>query len=347
MDLFENATDLGYGELHLKSNPRTGLRAIIALHDLQMGPAIGGCRFIEYDSTDDALRDVMRLARGMTYKAAITGLPHGGGKSVLIRPPNLSDSQRRDIFEEFGQFIDSLGGDYITAEDSGTTVDDMNVVHEQTEHVLGYAADAGGSGDPSPVTARGVRHGIEAAVKYQYGRDDLDGLRVAVQGVGNVGYHLASELRKLGAELIVTDIDAAAVERCVDELDATAVDADEIFSVDCDIFAPCALGAVINDDTLAQLECDIIAGAANNQLAEDRHGVLLREADILYAPDYVINAGGLIHVAADYAGEDSDWARSETEGIFDTLIEIFERADTDNLPTGVVADRIVEEKLFS
>ncbi|MFP4598364.1 MAG: Leu/Phe/Val dehydrogenase [Persicimonas sp.] len=346
MDLFEYATELEYGELHLKSNPRTGLRAIVALHNLQMGPAIGGCRFIEYDSTDDALQDVMRLARGMTYKAAITNLPHGGGKSVLIRPPNMSDQQRREIFEEFGEFIDSLGGQYITAEDSGTTVEDMNVIHEQTDHVLGYAADAGGSGDPSPVTARGVRHGVEAAVKYQYDRNDLEGLRVAVQGVGNVGYYLASELHELGAELIVTDIDQDALERCADETGATVVEPDEIFGVDCDIFAPCALGAVINDDTLSQLTCDIVAGAANNQLAEDRHGEILRDRGILYAPDYVINAGGLIHVAADYAGQDGDWARTETEGIFDTLIEIFERADADNLPTGVVADRIVEEKLF-
>ncbi len=346
MDLFEYATELEYGELHLKSNAKTGLRAIVALHNLKNGPAIGGCRFIEYDSTDDALQDVMRLARGMTYKAAITNLPHGGGKSVIIRPPNLTDEQRTAIFEEFGEFVDSLGGQYITAEDSGTTVADMDLISKKTDHVLGTSADEGGSGDPSPVTARGVRHGIEAAVKCQYGRDDLAGLRIAVQGLGNVGFCLASELHELGAELIVTDINDASIERAVQELDAKAVAPEEIFGVECDIFAPCALGAVINDTTLPQLECDIVAGAANNQLAEERHGVLLREKGILYAPDYAINAGGLIHVAADYAGKDSDWARAETEGIFDTLIEIFERADKENLPTGVVADRIVEEHLF-
>jgi leucine dehydrogenase len=347
MDLFEYASKLDFGELHLKTNPKTGLRAIVALHNLQNGPAIGGCRFIEYNSTDDALNDAMRLARGMTYKAAITKLPHGGGKSVIVRPPNMSESQREEIFAEFGEFVESLGGKYITAEDSGTTVADMDLIHTKTDHVLGTSANGGGSGDPSPVTARGVRHGVEAAVKHKYGRDDLDGLRIAVQGVGNVGFHLASELHELGAELYVTDINQESVDRCVDELDATAVAADEIFGVDCDIFAPCALGAAINDASLAQLNCDIIAGAANNQLAEERHGEMLRERGILYAPDYVINAGGLIHVAANYAGKDSDWARAETEGIFDTLIEIFERADNDGLPTGVVANRIVEEKLFA
>jgi leucine dehydrogenase len=346
MDLFEYASELDYGELHLKTNPKTGLRAIVALHNLDNGPAIGGCRFIEYDSTDDALHDAMRLARGMTYKAAITKLPHGGGKSVLIRPPNLGESQRKEIFAEFGEFIESLNGKYITAEDSGTTVGDMDLIHEKTDHVLGTSAEGGGSGDPSPVTARGVRHGIEASVKHQYGRDDLEGLRIAVQGLGNVGYHLAAELDKLGAELFVTDINQESVDRFVDEFGATAVAPDEIFGVDCDIFAPCALGGAINDKTLALLNCDIVAGAANNQLAQDHHDEVLRDRGILYAPDYVINAGGLIHVAANYAGKDSDWARAETEGIFETLIEIFERGDADGLPTGVVVDRIVEETLF-
>jgi leucine dehydrogenase len=345
MDLFDYAAELDYGELHFRVNPKTGLRAIVALHNLQMGPAIGGCRFIEYPSTDDAVRDAMRLARGMTYKAAITDLPHGGGKSVLIRPPNLSEERRTAIFEEFGEFIDGLNGNYITAEDSGTTVADMDIIHEQTDHVLGYSADEGGSGDPSPVTARGVLHGIQAAAKYKYDRDKLAGLKVAIQGVGNVGYNLAEDLHERGAELVVTDVDTQAVERCVSEFDATAVDADEIFGVDCDIFAPCALGAAINDDTLPQLNCDIVAGAANNQLARARHGEQLRDRGILYAPDYAINAGGLIFVAAAMAGDSNDFSRRKTEGIYDTMIEIFERADAAALPTNVIADRIVEEKL--
>jgi leucine dehydrogenase len=345
MDLFEYAEELDFGEIHLRVNPKTGLRAIVALHNLQLGPAIGGCRFLEYDSSDDALRDAMRLGRGMTYKAAITRLAHGGGKSVLIRPKGLTPEQRTAIFEEFGDFVDSLGGRYITAEDSGTSVADMNLIATRTKHVLGTEANESSSGDPSPVTARGVLHGIEAAVKYKYGRDDLAGLRIALQGVGNVGYYLAESLHELGAELIVSDINQDALDRCAKEFGATVVEPDAIYSVESDIFAPCALGASINDDTLPKLTCDIVAGSANNQLAEDRHGAELRERGILYAPDYVINAGGLIQVAADYAGEDSDWARTKTEGIFDSLMEIFERADREELPTANVTDRIVEEML--
>ena len=213
MDLFEYADDLRYGELHLQVDPDIELHAIVAVHNLMRGPAIGGCRFIEYPSTDDALRDAMRLARGMTYKAAITRLPHGGGKAVIIRPPHLTESQREKIFEKYGTFVDKLDGQYITCEDSGTTVGDMNVIHDQTDHVLGYGSDEGGSGDPSPVTAFGVRRGIEAAVQHVYGRGDLDGLHVAVQGVGTVGYNLAKEVHELGADLTVTDVDRSEERR--------------------------------------------------------------------------------------------------------------------------------------
>ncbi len=346
MDLFDYATDLRYGELHLKVDPTIELRAIVAVHNLKRGPAIGGCRFIEYGSTDDALRDAMRLARGMSYKAAISKLPHGGGKAVIVRPPNLTDEQREQIFSEFGKFVDSVNGKYITCEDSGTAVSDMNVVSRYTDHVLGTSAAEGGSGDPSPFTAFGVRRGIEAAVKHRYGRDDLDGLHVAMQGVGHVGYYLAKELHGLGATLTVTDVNEAAIERCVDELGAQRVAPDAIFDVDCDIFAPCALGAILNDDTIPRLQCDIVAGASNNQLAEDRHGVMLLEREILYAPDYAINAGGLINVAEEYSGYDADAAREKTSAIYDTMLAIYERAAAEKLPTGVVADRIVEEELF-
>lgn len=345
MDIFDYAERLDFGEIHLKVNPKTGLRAIIALHKLQLGPAIGGCRFLNYDSSEDAIRDAMRLGRGMTYKAAITRLAHGGGKSVLVRPKNMSDAQRVEIFEEFGEFVESLGGKYITAEDSGTSVGDMDVIATRTNHVLGTSAGGSSSGDPSPVTARGVLHGIQAAVKYKYDRDDLSGLRIAIQGVGNVGYHLARDLHERGAELIVTDINPDSLSRCESEFGASVVKPDEIYSVKANIFAPCALGASVNDATIKQLTCDIVAGSANNQLAEDHHGAELRERGILYAPDCVINAGGLIQVAADFAKENSDWARTKTEGIFDTLIEIFERADKDGLPTAQVTDRIVEEML--
>jgi leucine dehydrogenase len=346
LDLFDYASGLKYGDIHLRVDPSIELRAIVAIHNLKRGPAIGGCRFISYADSNEALEDAMRLARGMTYKAAISGLAHGGGKAVIVRPPDLSEAQRAEIFAKFGAFVDDLGGRYITCEDSGTRVADMNVVHEHTDHVLGYSTAAGGSGDPSPVTAFGVRRGIQAAVAHKLGRDDLDGLHIAVQGVGHVGYYLARELAELGARLTVTDIDEAAVTRCVDELGAERVAPESIFDVDCDVFAPCALGAVLDDDTIPRLSCDIVAGAANNQLAEERHGEVLRERGILYAPDYAINAGGLINVAQEFTGYDEDAARKKTSAIYDTMLTIFERAAREELPTAVVADRIVEEELY-
>ncbi len=346
MDLFEYADQLRYGELHLQIEPDLDLHAVVAIHDLQRGPAIGGCRFIEYPTTDDALRDAMRLARGMTYKAAITRLPHGGGKAVIVRPPDLDDEQRERLFAAYGQFVDKLDGQYITCEDSGTTVGDMNVIHEQTDHVLGYASEEGGSGDPSPVTAFGVRRGIEAAVEHTYGRSTFEGLEIAIQGVGSVGYYLAGELDELGADLTVTDVDEEAVQRCVDEYGAEAVAPDEIFEVDCDIFAPCALGAVLDDETIPKLRCDIVAGAANNQLAKPRHASVLLERGILYAPDYAINAGGLINVAQEYEGYDRSAAMNKAESIYATMREIFERAEAEKASPAVVADRIVEEVLY-
>lgn len=288
----------------------------------------------------------MRLARGMTYKAAISGLPHGGGKAVIMRPPGLDAEGRRALFEVYGEFIDSLGGRYITCEDSGTTVGDMNVVRSKTEHVLGFDPGAGSSGDPSPFTAFGVRRGIEAAAKFKWGRDDLQGLRVAVQGVGSVGYHLARELHQLGAKLVVADIKEAAVLRCKEEFDAEVVSVDEIAAVACDIYAPCALGGAINDATLPELKCEVVAGAANNQLMEPRHGVALMERGILYAPDYAINAGGLINVAQEFVSYDADAAREKTSEIYTTMLEIFERALDSKVPTHLVADRIVEEIIF-
>lgn len=346
MDLFQYADELRYGQLHLKADPTIGLHAIVAVHNLKRGPAIGGTRFIEYDHTNNALRDAMRLARGMTYKAAISGLNHGGGKAVIIRPKGLTPSQRDDIFAAFGQFVDSLGGIYITCEDSGTKVSDMNTVREQTQHVLGFDPDAGSSGDPSPFTAYGVRRGIEAAVKHKLGRDDLEGLHVSVQGVGHVGYYLAKELHELGARLTVTDVVQQSIDRCVDEFDAKVVAPDEIYAVDCDIFAPCALGAILNDKTIPQLKCSIIAGASNNQLAEDRHGDELLKRDILYGPDYAINAGGLMNVAQEYEGYDADKAREKCTGIYDTMLNIFERAAREGKTTNVIADKIVEEMIF-
>lgn len=344
MDLFDYASDLHYGELHLCHDPATGLRAIIALHNLNLGPAIGGCRFIEYPSTEAAVRDAMRLGRGMTYKAAISGLPHGGGKAVIVRPPGLTEQKRAELFHRYAEFVDSVGGRYITCEDSGTRVSDMNIVKSVTDHVLGYDPGSGSSGDPSPLTAFGVRRGIEAAAQHKFGRAGLDGLRISIQGVGHVGYYLAKELHALGAELVVADISAEAVQRCVDEFGATAVEPSAIFDAEVDIFAPCALGAILDDQTIPRLRCQAVAGAANNQLAEPRHGMMLKERGILYAPDYAINAGGLINVAQEYAGYDLEKVRAKTAGIYDTMLQIFERADAEGLTTDLVADRMAEER---
>lgn len=348
MDLFDVANELHFGEVHVKHDPDTGLRAVVAIHDLKLGPAIGGCRLYDYPDSDAALRDALRLARGMSYKAAISNLPHGGGKAVIMVPPgtDVDTLDRQALFEAFGAFVDSLDGRYVTCEDVGTTVDDMNVVRGETDRVLGYDPDAGSSGDPSPFTAFGVRRGIEAAAQFQWDRDDLDGLHVAIQGVGSVGYYLAQELHDRNATLTVADVDDDAVTRCVDEFDAHRVEPDAIYDVDCDIFAPCALGAVINDQTLPRLQCDVVAGSANNQLAEKQHGVDLRERGILYAPDYAINAGGLINVAQEFRGYDERTARKKTAAIYETVFQILERADRENLPTNLVANRIVEERLY-
>lgn len=347
MDIFNYADELKYGSIHLKADQETGLRAIVAVHNLKFGPGIGGCRFIEYESSDAAITDAMRLARGMTYKAAISGLPHGGAKAVILRPKGLTEEGRAKLFARYGEFVDSLGGIYITCEDSGTSVNDMNIVKQHTNHVLGYDPASGSSGDPSPLTAYGVRRGIEAAAKHQFGRDNLEGLKVSIQGVGSVGYYLAKELHALGAELIVTDINPASVKRCEDEFGAKAVGADAIYDVDCDIFAPCALGSILNDQTIGRLKCDVVAGASNNQLAQDRHGEALRARGVLYAPDYAINAGGLMNVAQEFVGYDLDAVRERVHGIYDTMLHIFERAAKEELPTHLVADKIVEEKLYS
>lgn len=346
MDIFSFADSLHFGEVHLKNDVETGLQAIVAVHNLKLGPAIGGCRFIEYPSSAAAYQDALRLARGMSYKAAISNLPHGGGKAVIIRPKDFDESNREHFFETYGQFVDSLGGDYLTCEDSGTTVNDMNAVKKHTDHVLGFSPEQGSSGDPSPVTAFGVRRGIEAAAKARWDRDDLEGLHVAIQGVGSVGYHLASELHQMGVRLTVADINTDAVERCVQEFDAHSVPADLIHTVDCDIYAPCALGGAINDTTLPALQCQVVAGAANNQLLHAHHGRALLERGILYAPDYAINAGGLINVAQEFVGYDSHKALAKASEIYDTMLEIFDRAHSEALPTALVADRIVEEKLF-
>lgn len=343
MDLFGHLKAYDYGEVHFKFDKATGLKAIVAIHDSRLGPALGGCRFVHYDTDEAAVVDALRLARGMTYKAALAGLGHGGGKSVIIRPKAHFD--RVALFRAFGRFLEDLRGHYITAEDSGTGLEDMEVIRTVTKNVTGVDMANGGSGDPSPFTALGVRRGIEACVKFKLGKDSLAGVHVAIQGVGHVGYYLCKELHGAGAKLTVADVDALKAERAQREFGASIVSLDEIFGVKCDVFAPCALGSALNDETIPRIKATIVAGAANNQLAEPRHGDDLHARGILYAPDYAINAGGLVNVAQEVLGYDEAKSRAKTLKIYDTIWDIAERSGKLGAPTYRVADIMVEEKL--
>jgi leucine dehydrogenase len=342
-DVFGKLSRYDFGEVHFKLDKATHLQAIVAIHDSRLGPALGGCRFIEYDTDEDAVIDALRLARGMTYKAALAGLAHGGGKSVIIRPKRHFD--RVALFRAFGRFIEDLRGHYITAEDSGTGLEDMEIVRTQTKWVTGIDPSHGGSGDPSPFTALGVRRGIEACVKFKLGKDSLKDVHVAVQGVGHVGYHLCRELHASGAKLTVADVDKLKSERAQREFGAAVTTIDDVAKVDCDVFAPCALGAGLNDNTIPHLKAKIVAGAANNQLAEPRHGDDLHARGILYAPDYAINAGGLVNVAQEVKGYDAKAARDKTMEIYNTIWDICDRSKKLQAPTYKVADIMVEEKL--
>ncbi len=322
----------------------SGLSAIICIHSTALGPAVGGCRMWEYNSDEGALIDALRLSRGMSYKNALAGLKMGGGKSVIIG--NSKTMKSDALFEAFGTFVNNLNGQYYTAEDVGINPTDMGVVHRKTEYVLGLE---GRSGDPSPVTAYGVYKGMKAAVKHRLGRDTLEGVKVAVQGLGHVGYYLCEHLKNEGAELIVTDINKESIERVVSEIGATAVDKDDIYHQDVDVYAPCALGATINDSTLPKLKCSVIAGAANNQLSEDRHGELLKQKGILYTPDYVINAGGIINVSFEQNGAtyNKQAALNKVDEIYGTLSEIFAAADKEQKTTNSVADELARKRIAS
>lgn len=326
------------------NDKNTGLKAIIAIHNTILGPALGGCRMYPYASEDEAITDVLRLSKGMTYKASVAGLNLGGGKSVIIGDPKQLTSEA--FFRTFGRFVNSLNGKYITAEDIGTSVRSMEWVRQETNYVTGIPTYFGGSGDPSPVTAHGTFVGIKAALKKVKGSDSLAGIKVAVEGIGNVGYHLCKELFENGAKLYVADVDAAATKRAADEFKATVVKCEELFGLDVDVYAPCALGATVNDKTIPQFKCSIIAGAANNQLKdESKHGVELKKKGILYAPDYVINAGGLINVNTEIEGGGKDHAWEKTENIYNTLLEIFNLAEKENISTAVAANKMAETRL--
>ena len=332
----------GHEQVAYLHDKKTGLKAFIAIHDTSLGPAAGGCRMWKYDNELDALSDALRLSRGMSYKNAMAGLKLGGGKAVIIGDSKTDKSE--EIFRAFGRFVHSLGGKYISAEDVGISVEDMEIVSEETPHVAGLNKGEHASGDPSPFTATGTYIGIKAAVKHQLGKDDVKGLTVAVQGVGHVGYYLCKHLHENGAKLLVSDINQAALDRVADEFGATIVATDEIISADADVFAPCALGAIINDDTIDTIKATIIAGAANNQLARDEHGQKLMQKNILYAPDYVINAGGIINVAAETRGEyDETWVNKKVDNIYNSLTAIFERSKAEKRPTNLIADEMAQD----
>lgn len=343
MKIFDYMTNYDYEQLVFCQDENSGLKAIIAIHDTTIGPALGGTRMWPYASEEEAIEDALRLARGMTYKNAAAGLNLGGGKAVIIGDPRKDKSE--EMFRAFGRFIQGLNGRYITAEDVGTTVEDMDLIHLETDYVTGISPAFGSSGNPSPVTAYGLYVGMKAAAKEAFGSDSLEGKTIAVQGVGNVAFELCNYLHTEGAQLIVTDINKTAVDRAVEAFDAKAVAPDEIYGVEADIFSPCALGAVINDETIPQLKAKVIAGSANNQLKDTKHGDLIHEMGIIYAPDYVINAGGVINVADELNGYNKERALKRVETIYNNVAKVLEISKRDGIPTYVAADRMAEERI--
>ncbi len=340
--LMRYARFLGYGDVHIKFDAKTGLHAIVAIHNLNRGPAIGGCRFIHYNSMNKAMEDALRLGYMMSYKAAIADLPHGGGKSVIIKPKVIKD--RTALLEKFGEFVEELGGRYITAVDSGTSPADMDIIATKTKFATCTTRSGSGS-DPSPLTALGVRRGIEAAVKFQKDRDTIDGIHVAIQGAGHVGYYLAQELTQRGARVTMTDINPVALQKCIDEFGVNVCEPNEIYDLNADVFAPCALGATVNLETIKRLKATIVAGSANNQLAHNHYASYLHERGILYAPDFLINAGGLIHVAVTYAHGNMQQTLTKINNLYQMVYDVFERSASENLDTHTVAVKIAEERL--
>ncbi len=320
-----------------------GLKAIIAIHNTALGPALGGTRMWNYKTEEEALVDVLRLSRGMTYKAAAAGLNLGGGKAVIIGDPKKDKSE--GLFRAFGQFVNSLNGRYITAEDVGTCVQDMEYIFMESQWVTGIPKEFGGSGDPSPYTAHGVLMGMKASAKEKFGKDELKGKRIAVQGLGNVGSNLVAYLIKEGAKIIISDIDQEKVSKLSNQYHLETLPTDQILFADVDILAPCAMGAIVNDDTIRKIKAKVICGGANNQLAESRHGDQLRELGILYAPDYVVNAGGLMNVFVELEGYSPDRAFEKTRRVYDNMNKVFEIAHRDKIGTHLAADRMAEERI--
>lgn len=349
MDLFSAKDFSAHEQVVFSHDPETGLKAIIAIHNTLRGPALGGCRMWPYGSEDEAVTDALRLSKGMSYKSALADLPLGGGKSVIIGDSRKAKTP--ELMRAMGRAVDRLGGRYIVAEDVGTSTADMTQIRTNTKFVAGLAPEQGGSGDPSPATAWGCFLGIKQAVQFHLRQDDLRGLRVAVQGLGNVGQHLCHLLHEAGAKLIVTDIRPEYVQKMVETYGATAVLPEAIYGVEADVFAPCALGAVINDITTIQLKVKIVAGSANNQLAEARHGQVLLDKGILYAPDYAINAGGVINVGYEQilgpGNYNRDKAYAHINRIAQTMQIIFEMAAQKGIPTNLAADQLAEQRLVA
>jgi leucine dehydrogenase len=343
MSVFEHIIGGAYEQVVFCSDDHSGLKAIIAIHSTALGPALGGTRFYPYESEDEALVDVLRLAKGMTYKAAAAGLDLGGGKAVIIGDPKRIKNE--ELLRAYGRFVETLGGRYITAEDVGTALDDMDVVRRESRWVTGCSKTYGGSGDPSPVTAYGVLQGMKACAIEVFGSPDLQGRSVALQGVGKVGYALCGHLVREGAKVTIGDVDVDNMARAVSDHGVETVPLDEIHHLEVDIFAPCALGGIINDDTIGEFNCKIIAGAANNQLAREEHGDKLRDLKILYAPDFVINAGGLINVEDELRGYDRERAMKRVEGIYKQLQHIFRIAADKSTSTAQAANEYAEERI--
>ncbi len=341
-NIFEQLKEHDYEQLVFCQDKSSGLKAIIAIHDTTLGPALGGTRIYDYENDEDAIIDALRLARGMTYKNAAAGLNLGGGKAVIIGDPKKIKSEA--LFRAFGRFVEGLNGRYITGEDMNMTQQDAAYVNCETNYIVGLES---GSGNPSPVTAYGVFKGIQAAIYEIYGSDDLKDKSVAIQGLGSVGRNLVELLHEAGAKLYVTSRDQAKVDKAVKEIGAIPVNPGEIYSIECDVFSPCAIGAIINDSTIDKFNCKIIAGAANNQLAENRHGDMLEEKEILYVPDYVINSGGVINIIDDISGREynRENALKNTAKIYDICKKVFEIAKRDGIPTYRAADIVAEERI--
>ncbi|ODJ53468.1 leucine dehydrogenase [Brochothrix thermosphacta] len=342
--LFETMVKDGYEQVVFCHDKESGLKAIIAIHDTTLGPALGGCRMWSYASEEEALNDVLRLSRGMTYKNAAAGLNIGGGKTVIIGDPRKDKSEA--LFRALGRYVESLNGRYIIAEDVGTTEEDMNHMYMETDFVTGSTAGEGSSGNPSPKTALGIYYAMKRTAKEVFGSDSLTSKKIAVQGVGNVSYTLCELLNEEGAELIVTDINEEAIQRAVTNLNATAVGIDEIYDVEADIFAPCALGAILNDDTIPRLKVKAVCGSSNNQLLDiEKHGKMLQERGILYAPDYIVNSGGVINVADELSGYNETRAVNKVKEIYTQIGKVFDIAKEQNIIPAIAADHLAEQRI--